>query len=775
MRHVNKIMLIVDNKGEIVHIIQATPYAEDLQPIRGRQVQDLFQIKQPGTLEQTVKAQTLEHLDRSLSEYPTLEKGFYFFEQMTSYDSRNRFETRVEGFDFNLSLPKSTIRFLKIMDGFFLGLVHLPLEYRQMFAHKQDINLLIDKEEKLAGHDKRFDREVGDDRNYLGKSLHSFLKIDLKKPEPLSLADRNHPDIIFDLKDRDARASLTFSRDSFFKTTGQGLSCNTMDSKEPAFVQLPVKMDPMAFDHVLEIHCGKIGHEPPFCILHGSRLRGGAFPDTHGLFFGCLQFKFMLKKFGIVVSDFNGYTMEEAASESELIYTIANRKNVFEFSINRKIIGHYVFEDMPKLDTHRHIVIGMRENQSCLFKKIQVKRFPSKEIDVQNARVVAYFKNNPDRLFNVQTQFFPVKGPDEKVIMLRHLQLEDLEVREQIRRLSMEKTARDAEILRLKKGLDATRKGLDRLIGISPAMQAVRHKLRSVSQSNATVLLTGNTGTGKNLAAGALHEAGPRHNRPFIHLDCAALPPSLIESELFGVEKGAFTGANRSFPGKFEQADTGTIFIDEIANIPPDIQPKLLNVIQERTIQRIGSTRSKSVDIRIIAATNQDLTTLVRKGRFREDLYYRINVVTVDLPPLRSRPEDIPGLCEFILKRETHAHSVHSISPGVIKRLMRYPWPGNVRELYNTLLRSLVLCTSSTLQPGDLEPLTTDTDSAEEPAAVKGGARWKRQVPVQRMIDEIKACDGNVRWAASNLHVARYTIYKKLKAAGVDIKDLRQA
>ena len=244
----------------------------------------------------------------------------------------------------------------------------------------------------------------------------------------------------------------------------------------------------------------------------------------------------------------------------------------------------------------------------------------------------------------------------------------------------------------------------DNIIGRSSAMQEIFATIERVAPSRATVLLAGESGVGKDLIARAIHYHSPRRDRPFVKINCTALPENLMESELFGYEKGAFTGATRRKPGRFEQADTGTAFLDEIGDVPAAIQVKLLRVLQEREFERLGSNKTRHIDVRIVAATNQDLRVALEQGTFREDLYYRLNVVPINIPPLRERPEDIPFLAEHFVQKLAAANGsrVRSITEEAIQKLMAYHWPGNVRELENIIERSLVLSTGERLDAADI-------------------------------------------------------------------------
>ncbi len=265
----------------------------------------------------------------------------------------------------------------------------------------------------------------------------------------------------------------------------------------------------------------------------------------------------------------------------------------------------------------------------------------------------------------------------DKALKQRALRLENLELR----------------------GIVTERFSFENIIGASGVMKDIFRKVRKVAPTNATVIIQGESGTGKELIARAIHYNSPRSRSPMVEVNCASIPPTLIESELFGHEKGAFTGAYRMQKGKFEAADGGTIFLDEISLLGPDLQGKLLRVLQEHAFQRIGSNRRIEVDVRIVAATNQDLKEMVDNGLFREDLYYRLNVVPVHIPPLRMRKQDIPALIDHFIRRlaERNPATPKRITQGALDAMMEYDWPGNVRELENCIENAVVLAEGDVL------------------------------------------------------------------------------
>ncbi len=265
------------------------------------------------------------------------------------------------------------------------------------------------------------------------------------------------------------------------------------------------------------------------------------------------------------------------------------------------------------------------------------------------------------------------------------------------------------------------------IVGESAALRRVLKEVETVAPTGSTVLIRGETGTGKELIARALHELSPRRDRTFVKLNCAAIPTGLLESELFGHEKGAFTGAISQKVGRFELAHQGTLFLDEVGDIPPELQPKLLRVLQEQEFERLGGTKTIKVDVRLVAATNRDLAQMVADGRFREDLYYRLNVFPVVLPPLRERPDDIPRLVRHFTQRFARrmGRRIETIPSAVMEALVRYPWPGNIRELQNVIERAVILSPGPSLQVplGDLQPAASAGPRAPTACAGHPGRR----------------------------------------------------
>ncbi len=369
------------------------------------------------------------------------------------------------------------------------------------------------------------------------------------------------------------------------------------------------------------------------------------------------------------------------------------------------------------------------------------------------------------------------RGADDYISKGR-LQIDELEIR-------IEKALRskhlESENIKLRSELDS-RFGLENIIGESPKMREIFDIVRQVAPTEATVLIYGESGTGKELIARAIHQLSPRAHRPLVIVHCAALSPTLLESELFGHEKGAFTGAFERRIGRFEEANGGTLFLDEIGEIDQVIQVKLLRFLGERSFERVGSNKTIKSDVRIIAATNRNLYEMVKKRTFREDLYYRLRVVEINLPPLREKKMDIPLLVanfikEFAIK---NGKVVTGINDEAMEYLHKYDWPGNVRELKTTIEHAVVFCKGDTITARDLQlfirqpnrtEITTDSNaSIKSEINVPDSPLTIKEAEKKLIIDALNECGGNRTLAAKRIGISRRTLHRKLKE--YDIKDI---
>jgi formate hydrogenlyase transcriptional activator len=305
---------------------------------------------------------------------------------------------------------------------------------------------------------------------------------------------------------------------------------------------------------------------------------------------------------------------------------------------------------------------------------------------------------------------------------------------------------------------------LDTIVGRRGSLRAILSQVEAVAGTNTTVLITGETGTGKEVIARAIHELSPRRSRNLVKVNCAAMPAGLLESELFGHERGAFTGAINSHVGRFALADRGTLFLDEIGDMPLELQPKLLRVLQEREFEAVGSTRATRVDVRVVAATNQDLKQMLRDREFREDLYYRLNAFPIYLPPLRERKADIPELVEHFVQQfaDSMEKTIETIPEETMRALVRHHWPGNIREMQNYIERGVILSNDGIFEPGPLERYERPEPEIANPT-LKDKVRGEILVACQRANWKL----GGPRGAAARLGLKRTTLLYKMKCLGI--------
>jgi DNA-binding NtrC family response regulator len=391
-------------------------------------------------------------------------------------------------------------------------------------------------------------------------------------------------------------------------------------------------------------------------------------------------------------------------------------------------------------------IIARARAQSAALRIVAITAFGSVDVAVEAMRLGADdFIEKPFRI--------------EAILARLERALEPVRLADEVARLARENECLRDEI--------ETGEPDDPLVGASPAMDRIRELIDRVAPTTAGVLITGETGTGKELVARRIHDRSDRRERPFVALNCSALPESLAESELFGHEKGAFTGADRRRIGRFELADKGTLFLDEVGDLSPALQVKLLRTLQERTFERVGGSATVSVDVRIVAATNRDLEAAIRDGRFRADLYYRLNVVRIDVPPLRERPEDVPALVELFLARYGRRPdgTPSTVTPEAWVALKAHAWPGNVRELENVIHRATILSRDGALGIEDVSQELGDTPGTGSAATDLRSAlaRIERDLITRALREH----HGNLTAAGRALGIERNLLRYKLRKHGL--------
>jgi DNA-binding NtrC family response regulator len=348
---------------------------------------------------------------------------------------------------------------------------------------------------------------------------------------------------------------------------------------------------------------------------------------------------------------------------------------------------------------------------------------------------------------------------------------------------TMERRTAEGASRRLRESLRSPQ-GLGNMIGRSPEMDKLYRILAKVAQSTHPVLILGESGVGKELVARSIHTNGPHADRPFVPIDCGSLVPTLMESELFGYVKGAFTGANRAKEGLLASAQGGTVFLDEIGELPLDLQAKLLRALQEKEVRPVGATHRVAINVRILAATNRDLAAMVEQGRFRKDLYYRLSVVNLRIPPLRERKQDIPLLAAHFLERMSRETGIpHTLSDDALRTLVEYEWPGNVRELEHSIDRACTLSSGPILHLGDLptqlqnfhlqkyRPVIVAAPLLGAPGASRGPVLPLAQLEKEAILETLRKLDGDKLLAARLLGIGKTTLYRKLKEYGINAPE----
>lgn len=430
----------------------------------------------------------------------------------------------------------------------------------------------------------------------------------------------------------------------------------------------------------------------------------------------------------------------------------------FRIILDDAVIGEFFYDWMPAADLARGLSLFLRPGERYDLLSAEFKTAPFRRDGAEGRHLMVYART----LHAEQEAWYRVHTRPARLDRLNAVlcSLEDVTHL----RLDIDRLRRDKE------RLSGLLQGEQTLTGASAAMVALRNQLPRVAKSEISVLIEGETGTGKEVLARAIHDLSARKKSPFVKIDCATIPENLMESELFGHEKGAFTGATESRAGRFEQADNGTVFLDEVANLTLPVQAKLLNVLQDLKIQRVGGKRALSLDVRIISASNIPLTELIGRGLFREDLFYRLNQFKIFLPPLRERLEDMSLYASRFLEDANVLckKSIAAISSPAMRALLSRRWPGNLRELRNTMMRAVLLCDTDTITEKDL-PL----ESGEIPSREKTALEDK-PLTREELVAHLTEWRGNLKKASKALGVHRATLHRWVRRDGIDVKSIRR-
>jgi Nif-specific regulatory protein len=670
---------------------------------------------------------------------------------------------------FVTDFPLSRINIIKLNEKRFLGIVTFPMNTIEEFQRSKDkMAVFTNDQDRIIGYNNLFALKFNqkDPKAFLGKKLTDILVFN-RSPfaVPAIVSELKLRTLIhwqagksdFPFKPADNNSRLTPVKDGL-------LWENTSDSYH-AFLQFkkPLSVD----DHHFTIHIEfqpKQGHFP-FIILRGIKRPDSGFPDIFGytLTFPPDGNKSAFKKTGVFMTY---YTMPDIVPDEVHSLEIRKTGNVFSFYFNSRQFGQWHEQSPFLLKSDNLFYLFLRLGQSLVLRSVQIKQAPIRQSQdtLQQESLTAQLRERPGAYqFNVNM----VQGAlaDANYVMY---QFEDVTAfKNNIRHLQEERNKFAAMVSQ-----DRT------FIGQSLAIQNIKNQIQTVAGQNLSILIEGETGTGKELLAQCIHHASPRKNGPLIKIDCSTIPQELMESELFGHEKGAFTGATDSHTGRFEQAQGGTVFLDEIANLSPAIQAKLLGVLQDFRIQRVGGTKSIPLDVRLVCASNIPLKEWIGTGKFRKDLYYRINQFRFEIPPLRTRQEDIPLIAERFIREANAVYnkSVKGLEPSAVKKIYYGAWPGNVRELRNVIFKAVLFCEGERISETELDLEDTRKAHPDKPKGVpgkRGGERTKCPLNKEHVIDGLKSAKGNVRKAAGSLNISRGMIYKLIRKFRIEPESFR--
>lgn len=542
-------------------------------------------------------------------------------------------------------------------------------------------------------------------------------------------------------------------------------------SPESAFITLPVKLNTHSTDFRIAIRYTEATTSGPVLILGSTYVREDELPDNEGYLAGLDKYgkTLILKKYGYIVD-----TCSKSSSASTNEHTLSLCKIGKQLLLISDGVIRLSFNDLTFINQKDgRFTIGLRRGESCIIRSISVETIPA-ETATGEPYDITTSQTEEARSFEVE-QFFnqALQEPDHRHIAAFFLH-DITAISNKIQLLDKAVKFHASEGKRLKNLLTRYTNKTNYIIGSGRIMEQLKESAARVAQTGATVLIEGPTGSGKEVLAKYIHELSDRSSHPFVKVDCATIPATLIESQLFGHEKGAFTGAIRRSIGSFEQADKGTIFIDEAENLHLDIQVKLLRFLNDFSISRVGGTGDIRLDVRCIVASNTSLSNLVSRGPFREDLYYRINAVILTIPPLSKRREDIPELASHFLKAAAieYKKSITGFSAEGLKKLIAHSYNGNIRELKNVVQRAVIFSTGSLISAADIEFAETVT---EQPFERKQAPdyHFSRTEP-EKIIEILRRHNGRITKAVKEMNITRPALYNYLNKHGIDINTFRK-
>ncbi len=643
------------------------------------------------------------------------------------FRSKNIFETESGEIVYKSIIPLSSIRFLTLNKEYLLGIIHLNIE-DLLKTSTNKLSLLTDHNSRIIGFGKAFEEIFMELQPALGKNLSEVITVkeDKQAEEPICYNNTG--------------TNLTLYRSTLQENISH--KCQLDFIKEDYTVNISFRCT----NGILPtISIGSEENKLLFAQLP-SQLR----KFVNGIFLIASLNDKPQKAFRLPITELN----------TDKTYTVEYRKqsNIIQLFFDHYMIGAISLSDLRFLPSQEDTTIEINNCSDANLISLDVSAYKSQKSN-RVSTTIAWFKSKPEKKYRLIDNLRAIGGP---IPIKREIIFEDLSLYEKFEILKTQKENDTKELTDLKTEIQREN-ALKRVVGESAIICKLKSNAAAVARTDNSIIIFGETGTGKSLLAETIHLLSHRNNGPFISIDCATLPETLIESELFGFKKGAFTGATETTKGKLELAHNGTLFLDEIGNLSLSAQAKLLTFLHDHSFMPIGSNKRIYTDVRVITATNKNLLQLIMEKKFRDDLYYRLNVLNIECPPLRERLEDIPIITDYLF----HSHikqlvkNIDKIERSVYVKLLQYDWPGNIRELYNLLLRSATLCEGKILKGENVE--LPDNYSQITTSIAKKPKRRNIKYSAQKIAEAIDKCKGNISWAADMLGISRMTIYKHIK------------
>jgi two-component system response regulator AtoC len=660
--------------------------------------------------------------------------------------------------------PMTVLLLARLGPARFLGIVTFEIVLEQIMRAENQTSVFADDSGRIIGLNSLFASVFGleNPRSVLGKKLENYIsfsrppfELPVKKTRTMAAADT------WQWTDRTGPFMPGVPPGTVVPES-RGLRCE--NSGDRGSIHLAWRK-PLPFDHhdfCIEMEFVPLNKRIPTLIVRGTRQEDLYTADIVGYSFGALvQSQFEVKKAGDRLRTF---ALPDLDPDRPYKLTVTRQEKYFSAVLDGKALGAWEETAPFMMKSDDIFYLLLRPGERFVLKSMRLAHAPAE----QRPRAAVPLRAAANRsgrtaLFNVSCFQGVMRNTNYTLFMLEDI----TDLKTSIDTLTRERD-RLSELVRHEKSF----------VGESLVMTEIRSSLPTVADSDMAVLLEGETGTGKEVVAQSVHQMSQRRNRPFVKIDCSAIPRELIESELFGHEKGAFTGAHAAHAGKFEQAQGGTVYLDEVENLPVAVQAKLLNVLEDRKIVRVGGTRAVRLDIRLIAASNQPLKKQMDEGAFRPDLFYRLNQFRIELPPLRQRREDIPLLAAHFVREANRIYkkTVQGFDDPALEKLYQAPWPGNVRELRNVIFRAILFCKGQRIDPDDiiLDERAGPARPVYRPARRRGGYQKKCVLTRENVGAALKSHNGVVARAAAALDISRMMTYNLIQRFNIDLDEYRK-